>query len=219
MISLESVDVDGDILKLQKNKIKLIKNCKQPYIMNFLNKEIIVFPNVFYPATDTKLLIETVKTNGSELVLEPCSGTGVISIFLAKNVKEIIATDISNYAVENIKANINKYNLNNIKVLQADIFPKNDFKFDLIIINPPYSDRQANDLVERSMFDKGNSAVKKLLRECRNYLKKNGKIYLSWANFADFEFIESLAIENKFNIKILSELKKENKIYRVYELT
>ncbi len=210
--------LEKDIFELQKERLKKITAPSKPYLYNFLNKEIIVYPNVFYPGTDTELIIKTIKLNGNESVLEPCSGTGVISLFISDKVKKITATDINPSAIENIKANIEKFNLKNIEVIKTDLFPETKEKFDLIIINLPYSDNKARDIVEKSMWDKDHKTTIKFLKKAREYIKENGKIYLSWANFADFNFIEKAAKENNWNIKQISESNGNNYIFRVYEL-
>ena len=183
----------------------------------------IVLPTVFYPATDTILLIETVLNENiiteKSIVLEPCAGTGVISLFLAEKAQRVVATDINKLAIKNIIVNSQKYNLfHKIIAMNADVFPALSLKYDLIVINPPYTDKEAGDDVERAFWDKGHNTVRKLLNEGRTYLSAEGKIYLSWANFADFYFIEHLAAEEGYEIVLKAERVKEEKIYRVYEL-
>jgi HemK-related putative methylase len=206
-----------EIIFLQNKKINSMKTNPSQEI-NFLGKDIIILPNVFYPATDTELIINTVEIKPEDVVLEPCSGTGIISLFLAEKAKLVVATDINPDAVKNIEVNFKKYNLKNVKVLNADLFPELDIKYDKIVINPPYTDKEAKDVVEKAFWDKEHSVVKKFFREARNYLNKNGTIYLSWANFADFNFIEKLAEDSGYTALILSELEKGNKSYRVYQI-
>lgn len=56
------------------------------------------------------------------------------------------------------------------------------------------------------------------MREAKKYIKPTGKIFLSWANFADFDFVEQEARDNGYIVTQLSESKIENKVFRVYEL-
>lgn len=214
------MDLCQEILNLQTKKLEKMKNCKEPYEVSVLGKNIIVLPEVFYPASDTELLIKTVKPRPGITALEPFSGTGVISIFLAQYAKKVIATDINHAAIENIKANIKKYNLEEkIKVEEIDIFPKGNQKFDLIIINPPYTDNAAKDNIEKATWDKEHTTVKRFFKEAKNYLNPNGKIYTSWANFADFDFIENQFKINNYKFKAIAELKKDIKLYRIYQLS
>jgi tRNA1(Val) A37 N6-methylase TrmN6 len=105
-----------------------------------------------------------------------------------------------------------------IKAIKADVFPPTKIKFDFIVINPPYTDRTAGNIIERSMWDKGNHVMHKLFASARKYLKTNGKIFTTWANFANFEFIENLARKYGYKLIKIAELKKEEIIYRVYEI-
>lgn len=217
--------VQKEILKLQTKKLEKMKFCNKPYKVNVLGKEIIVMPSVFYPASDTELIINALCTHQkhyltNKRILEACSGTGVISIFLSKYAKSITATDINPAAIENIKANMKKHNLEGkIKAIKTDIFSKEQSKFDLIVINPPYTDNEAKDIIEKAIWDKNHNTIKKFLRKAKNYLRKDGKIYISWANFADFDFIEEQFKINNYNFNKIAELKKDIKIYRVYRLT
>ncbi len=171
---------------------------KKPYITKLFNKKLVVFPKVFHPASDTKLLIKTIKSKPGDVILEPCSGTGAISIFLGQNAKSIIATDINPNAIKNIKKNAELHKLNKkIKAIKADVFPPTKIKFDFIVINPPYTDRKAGNKMEKSMWDKGNHVMHTLFSNGKKYLKRGGKIYTSWANFANFDFIENLAVTSQ----------------------
>ena len=206
-----------DHLKLQQRKFTSMRLCSAPYPRTFLGKEILIFPNVFAPATDTKLLISSVTINPQETVLETCAGTGVISLFLANKAKKIVAVDINPAAIQNMNVNIQKHGLKNMQALLADLFPPLE-KFDVIVLNPPYTDKEAKDIVEKSMWDKEHGLIQRFFQQARNYLSPHGRIYCSWANFADFKFIEHLAVKNNFTNLLIAEFIKEDKIYRVYEL-
>ncbi len=215
--------MQSDLLKqtyvLQKTKIEKMKSCKGAYKVEVLNKEIIVHPNVFYPATDTKLLINSITPHPEDTCLETFAGTGCIAIFLALNSKEVVATDINPDAIKNIEANIKLYNLENkMKALHADIFPNINKKFDIIALNPPYSDFEANDVVEKALWDKDHKSLHTFFKEARNYLTLKGTIYSTWANFADFDFFIDLVKKYNYTIKQINEITKDMKIYRVFEI-
>ena len=93
------------ILALQEQKLHRMKAVREPYVVEVVGKEVIVLPTVFYPATDTILLIETVLNENiiteKSIVLEPCAGTGVISLFLAEKAQRVVATDINKLAINN----------------------------------------------------------------------------------------------------------------------
>lgn len=207
--------------RAKEGQVKRIANMKfaeKPYLVKVLDKDLIVLPNVFYPGKDTILLINTIKTKSTDTILEAFAGSGAIAVFLAQNATKVMATDINSQAVKNIKQNICKYNLDNkIEALQTDIFPI-EGKFDVIVANPPYTDNDAKDAVEKSCWDKNHETVIKFFKSAKNYLSPNGKIYCSWANFADFDFFEELLKENNYSFKQINSLKDEWIEYRVYEI-
>src|SRR3989338_4919637 len=194
----------------QKNKIEKMKLCKEPYKVEVFNKEIIVNPNVFYTATDTKLLISSIKPSSEDKCLECFAGTGCIAIFLAQNAKEVVATDINQDAVKNIQENIKLHKLENkMKAVNADVFPQTKEKFDIIAINPPYSDFEAKYVIEKSLFDKDHESLHKFFKEAKNYLNSNGKIYSTWSNFADFDFFINVYKKYNYSIKQINEISKD----------
>ncbi len=209
-----------ETISLQEKRLERMRSCSASYTITLLGKEIIVLPNVFYPATDTKLLIETTRINPDESVLELCAGTGAISLFLAEGARRILATDINQHAIDNINANIKKHYLTGkMEAMIANVFPETNEKFDVLVINPPYTDKEAKDVVEMSVWDKDNIVIKKVLSGARKYLIPIGRIYVSWANFADFYFFENLVRKENYKIQRIAETTKENHTYRVYELT
>ena len=67
---------------------------------------------VYEPSEDTFLLrdaLEKESWNGTESVLEVGCGTGIVSIFLCKRVKEVFSLDINMRAVSCTKQNMTRY--------------------------------------------------------------------------------------------------------------
>ncbi len=208
-----------DIIPLQQAKIKRIQETVTPYPVHILGKEILVYPHVFYPATDTELIIKTIHITSQETVLDVCAGTGVIGLFAAAYAKKVIATDINPDAIKNIQANIIQWDITQkMQAAQTDIFPLTQERFDVIIANPPYTNHPATNIIEQAFWDQDHQMVRRFLRDAYKHLTTNGRIYLSWANFADFTFIEELIHTHHYTIINCAEQKKEEKIYRVYEL-
>ena len=70
-------------------------------------EEIKVLSNVYVPSDDTfALLEEALKVvRETDCVLEVGTGSGIISKFLSKKAKSVIATDINPYAIKNARIN------------------------------------------------------------------------------------------------------------------
>jgi len=113
----------------------------------FYGYDFIVNNNVLIPRFETEELVENVLYRYDEhfkgkkvLVCDLACGSGCIGITLDKEEPnmEVIATDISNEALEVAKMNNEKLNAN-VKFLQGDMLePVKNYKFDIFVSNPPY---------------------------------------------------------------------------------
>lgn len=117
--------------------------------VDFYGYRINVDERALIPRYETEGLIElvlnTIKSNDIEVsnILDIGTGTGCIDIVLSKklNNPNISTIDISSDALELAKENYKLNNVNNIEVINKDIFEFNtNNKYDLIISNPPYVD-------------------------------------------------------------------------------
>lgn len=210
----------GQLAKTTQARVaEKMRTAEKSYPVTVLDKKIIVFPRVFCPATDTILLIQSARIEETDRVLEPFSGSGAVSVFLANRASSVVATDINPEAVKNINENIRLHGLETkMRVVQADIFPDEKTRFDVIVANPPYTDNEAHDDVEKAFWDKNHQTVRAFFREAKKHLAPDGKIYCSWSNFADFDFFEKMVKANRYSIQPISETSKEWKTYRVYEI-
>lgn len=131
----------------------------------FYSLQLDVTPDCMIPRPETELLaeraIEFLRTrSGTQFVCELCTGCGCIAVAIAKNLPDarIIATDISDAALNVAAINIEKYQLTKrITLLLGDLFdpivPQLDVtEFDLIVCNPPY--------VSASEFEKLGKNIK-----------------------------------------------------------
>lgn len=120
----------------------------------FKGNKIFLNQNVLIPRNETEILVERTLFYTEKLfnlkslnVLDLCTGSGciAISLALAKPNWNIIASDISNSALKVADLNKNFYCLNNIDLVKSDLFLNlKDQKFDVIISNPPYIDKNDN---------------------------------------------------------------------------
>ncbi|MFA6215660.1 MAG: methyltransferase [Patescibacteria group bacterium] len=204
----------------QKQLMAAIKKETKPRLLKINRIKLVILPKVFPPKTDSRLLAQSIKIKNGEVVLDACSGCGVVAIFAARLAAKVTATDINPAAIINILENAKINNLKNkIIPLKTNLFPKRHRKFDVITINPPYTDYHALDIVEKSVFDLNHKTLIYFFKKAKNYLEPGGRIYLSWANFADFKLIENLFKKFNYHFQIIAEQKSGPRIYRIYELT
>lgn len=113
--------------------------------------------------------------------IEIGSGTGLMSIVMAKyGAKKVIASDISQSAVENTRENVRKYGLQGVvEVIQGDLFENIKEKADMITWmipffpgNPPKGDTiSASMIMPPELFER-------FLQEAPKYLNLEGVIVI-----------------------------------------
>ena len=177
---------------------KIINGKPIQYITNeqeFMKLKFYVDENVLIPQPDTEILVEKVidEFKDKEVkILDLCTGSGAIAVSLAKYIKKsnIIATDISNKAIQIAKLNSEKNLVHKkIKFILSDMFKniKNN-TFDLIVSNPPYVKTDVINNLEKSVQNEPNIALdggedglkfyKIIAENAYKFLNNNGKLYL-----------------------------------------
>ena len=159
---------------------------------------------VLIPRPETELLVEKclsfIQKINNPNVLELGTGSGAISIALAKESPLIrfTAIDISTKALEIAKKNAVDNHVNNILFNISDWFSEINEKFNIIVSNPPYVDKDelTKDELDNLYFepdialyskDSGQSAIKHIIGNSHGYLRKNGVLLLEHAyNQKDF---------------------------------
>ena len=129
------------------------------------------------------------KDAGSALELGTGSGCIAVACALALPRWKIVATDISETALEVARINVDRYDLSaRIQLLKADMFAGVSGRFDLIVSNPPYvPDAESDDLPAEyghepavalySGWD-GLDSARRILQDARNHLNGKGLLVL-----------------------------------------
>ena len=105
-----------------------------------------VSEGVLIPRADTEILVEQCIQLMREVeepnILDIGSGSGAISIAIANELKSSSVTgiDINEKAIELANENKTLNKIENVNFIKSDLFEKidKDFKYDLIVSNPPY---------------------------------------------------------------------------------
>ncbi|MFH1565936.1 MAG: peptide chain release factor N(5)-glutamine methyltransferase [bacterium] len=128
--------------------------------------------------------------------LDIFSGSGCIGIAILKHLAgaTVVFSDSEDNCIKQIKINckLNKINIKRYKVLKSDVFdnfPKKE-KFDCIFANPPYIPTHSTNIQDSVLLNEpaaslfgGNDGLKyihKFLKCAKNYLSKNGKIFMEF---------------------------------------
>ena len=152
-----------DLSKNQYNSVikKLKQRCKHKPITKifgkayFYGEEFVVNKHVLSPRFDTELLVDKaidyIKPN--DRVLDLCTGSGCIAVSIAKNTEAYVeACDISQKALKIAKKNVKKHNVK-VDVYQSNMFEKVQGKFNVIISNPPYIEKDVIDTLDKEVKD------------------------------------------------------------------
>ena len=194
---------------------------------NFDGMIIKIFPGVFHPGFffSTKFLISHLKYYKlkNKNILELGAGSGMISVFCAKNFAEVTASDISKTAVENIIANA-KLNNCNITAIHSDLFDSiPNQNFDFIIINPPYFPKDASTESELAWFCGGDfQYFEKLFKQLPDYLFPETIVLMVLSEDCSIKTIEAIAKKNNIEIKLKDRRKffgEENFIFQLHLTT
>ncbi len=179
----------------------------------FYGHRLAVGPGVLIPRPDTETLVTTAwrylqlsldhfTEEESLHILEPCTGTGCISLALAgewlqhKNTQarpglQIYATDLSDTALDFARENLREMlELDLVRLEKADLWPSRlDKRCDFLISNPPYiSDAEYQDLAAEVREHEPHQALwagldgldfyRRIFAEAGQYLKPGAYVML-----------------------------------------
>lgn len=116
------------------------------------------------------------------------TGTGVLAAILAnRGVKQIIATDNAQRALDCAQKNINLLQMQNaVTVLNADLFPDETYgKADLIVCNPPWLPARPSSVLESAVYDENSKMLKGFLNGLKAHLTDTGEGWLILSDFAE----------------------------------
>lgn len=185
---------------------------------------LILRPNVFWPYDDSVPLMDSVRINPGDQVLDVCTGSGVVAIFCAlQGAGSVTALDWNTDAVSNAKENAILSGVGGIvDVRMSDMFEAVEpgKKFDLITANLPMMNAQARDVVESSIWDTDLRANNIFLSQVERYLKPGGRIYMTQADFAALDEVKALAKQHRWKLEQRNSKRvAERDTFFAFELT
>ena len=182
----------NQILKIEKFFISYLSGIPIDYILNessFFGFTFYVDPRVLIPRPETELLVEWVLESFPDKnfnVVEVGTGSGCISLSLGMHRPnfKIIASDISNSALEVAKSNQDKHQVENLTLVCSNwLSCIKANSIDLLISNPPYlkpNDSHLKDLTHEprlALISKnGSKSFIEIAQQSKIALKSGGKI-------------------------------------------
>ncbi|HJM83034.1 MAG TPA: peptide chain release factor N(5)-glutamine methyltransferase [Nitrospinota bacterium] len=203
----ESINIDHFITRREKREpVAYITGKKEFFSINFT-----VDKRALIPRPETELLVsaamESFDTNDPIAVLDLGSGCGAIAISLAYNRPKwkVTAADISLGAIELLRENAHELGLtDSMEIVVSNLFNNLCSKrFNLIISNPPYLNKETDSLEpEIQMYEpelalyadrKGLGVIHEIINNAHNHLEPQGKLML------EIGFGQSGKVLNIFN--------------------
>jgi len=196
------------------------------YITNsceFMGLDFYVTGDVLIPNQDTETLTEEALRyiHDGMRIMDLCTGSGCIGLSLLRysNDTHVVATDISDAALEVAKRNADNLGVSDrFMPVKTDIFPeKEDEKFDIIVSNPPYIRTSVIDTLEPEVkkyepyiaLDGSKDGLvfyKKIVPGARDYLYKSGYLFLE-IGYDQGEDVRKLMEDNGYkDVQIIKDL-------------
>ena len=166
----------------------------------FMECKLLVDPRALIPRLETEILVETILekicSTISSNILDIGTGSGNISIALAKHLREcrVTAVDFSKGCLDLAALNARMNSVSDrIQFIQSDLFsslkPENfTAAFNIIVSNPPYISTDELDALPpqlryepRAALDGGEDGLsfyRRIFAECRPFLKPEGFLFL-----------------------------------------
>jgi release factor glutamine methyltransferase len=204
----------------------------RPWLVKYLSKTRVyhygdivleIPPEVFHPRFffSTKLLLSYLR--GMHLqnksFLELGAGSGLISIYAARQNGKVTATDINPVAIKALVKNrlLNKVSF---EIIQSDLFQHiGDRQFDVVAINPPYYRKQPVTAADYAWYcGEEGEYFDRLFQSLKHHVSGNSFVAMILCDGCDLDMIETLARKHDVVMQPVyrkKNLLEENIIYRL----
>lgn len=194
----------------------------EPTTFRLHDREWDLLPGVFAPTycVSTGFFTESLPFPVGGSFLEVGCGAGVTAVSAAaKRCARVVATDISEAAVENTRLNAARHGLSDrIELYRGDMFdglgPED--RFDLIFWNSPFIDPGTDDgpsarpvhddmreQLRQAVFDPGYRAHRRYFTEAGARLTAGGRLLLGFSSLGDHDMLRRLAADAGYRISVL----------------
>ncbi|MBZ2174940.1 peptide chain release factor N(5)-glutamine methyltransferase [Schnuerera sp. xch1] len=201
------------------------------YIINkkeFMGLDFYVEEGVLIPRSDTEILVEYVLSyieenhnNQPINILDIGIGSGAIGLSIAyyKRNVNVYGTDISDVSLKVANINKNRYNLDNVILMESNLFEgiNEENRFHIIASNPPYIPKNDIETLQREVKDyepmkaldggkDGLDFYRRIIPDSKRYLIEKGLLIFE-IGYDQGQQIKSMMTDEGFkDIKILKDL-------------
>ncbi|HEU5166166.1 MAG TPA: methyltransferase [Chitinophagaceae bacterium] len=202
----------------------LTKYLSKTRMYNYGNIRLEIPPQVFHPGFffSTRLLLRYISALSLEgqRFLELGAGSGLISIYAAKNRATVTATDINPVAVECLRTN-NDQNKVKSEIILSDLFDRiPEQSFDIIAINPPYYKKQPKTIADHAWYCGENGEYfEQLFIKLGKYIHKNSIVLMVLSEECDIKMISEIASGHNFYMQKKITKKSAWEYLYIYQIT
>ncbi|KUM28570.1 methyltransferase [Mesorhizobium loti] len=212
-----------------RKKLKLSQQRIFPQHMQEFGMELTVNEGIFSPIDfhSSRWLTENFPSVVGKSILEIGCGFGLPGLYLAKQgALSLVACDINPAAVANTLENAARNSIQNVEVIESDIFSNISpcRKFDVIFWNYPSvfapDDYKYRDNLERGAIDPGYKLLNRFLSEGTEFLTESGRILLGFASDGRDDLLsEIVAVNDLASVLVGSGTYLDvNKTYRLFSI-
>jgi len=190
---------------------------------------VFMLPGVFCPAyTNTSVfLAQHIEPFPGGDVLDVFSGSGFQAIRAAEWAESVMATDVSDVAVNCIAINIELNRLwEKVRVCKGDLFESvAENRFDVIIANPPLLPAIPENQLEAAILDPDLGITRRFLGEVAAHLTQDGRVYLLFSDVSEkvglggIDFVRRHALAGGLTTSVVAEKSVGYETYYVLLLT
>ena len=162
--------------------------------------------DVYSPAEDSILLIESLNVRDGERILEIGCGSGVVAIHCAKNGAVVTAVDINPSAVALTRKNA-AANGAYMDIRLSDLYEDIDSYYDTIVFNLPYLPVREDGMLEKA-WSGGNDGIgplPKLLDDVEDRLLPRGRFVVVVSSLMDQKRLNEVL--SGYDVTVLGEKK------------
>lgn len=149
-----------------------------------------IFPHygVFAPTRHeyVQLMLDAPLPDTHDLAFDIGTGTGLLAIILAqRGVQQVVATDLNPRALACAADNIQRLELTNVQLQQADLFPTEQPLANLIVCNPPWLPAKPSSPLEYAVYDANSAMLRGFLQGVSKHLAAQGEVWLILSDLAE----------------------------------
>lgn len=183
---------------------------KSPRSFKWGNIRITVQPEVFHPGFyfSTAFLLKYLaglRLDGLN-ILEVGSGSGLVSVYCAKQGAKVTACDINPAAVENTRGNAVS-NSAKVNVIESNLLDNiSSQHFNLVIVNPPYYKKDPVTPADHAWYcGKNLEYFQNLFSQCKKYVVNSSEVVMVLSDECDIAGIKSIAVQNGWTVAVKKE--------------